>query len=448
MIKRYTPKRIGQNWTDRAKFDTWLKVELAIILARCNLGIYKSGIFERIRARARFKVKDVVERDRQIEHDLQAFVEMVRESLPQPLRRYVHDDVTSFDIEVPALALLFLRVGKILLEDLQKFIDALRSTASEHMWTYCIGITHGKDGEPTTFGWRLCSYLELMERAKEKLQSLLEDIKMVKCSGAMGNWMTITPAEEEKVIKILGLRVRPAATQIVARDVFARFLSELAVIGGDIEKIATDLRLLATSAYEEIREPRKPGQKGSSAMPHKRNPILLERMCGMAIALRGYAAMGQEIIRTWLERDIAHSCVERIAFPDATIVLDYMFIKMTGIISRMQVNRGQMARNIDRPRGCWASENVKKLLCNMGFDTQEVYKLVQRCAFEAMDQKRSFRSVLLVAKFPRGRKTIGQLVSRKALNNCFDFKTPLKKNLPQAYERMGLDMEKALSPNR
>lgn len=447
MIKRYTLPKIGRVWTDRTKFNTWLKVELAVIKARCNLGIYDPKIINLIRPQARFRIRDIIKLDQQIEHDLEAFVEIVRQSLPHKLRRFIHDGLTSYDTEVPALALQFRQAGKILIEDLQELIDALRLRASEHMWTYCMGITHGQDAEPTTFGWRLCGYLDLIEQGKKNLLQALEQIKMVKCSGAVGNWMTISPQEEQEVYRILGLRVRPAATQIVARDVFANFLSQLAIIGGGIEKIATDLRLLATSAYGEIQEPRKKKQKGSSAMPHKKNPILLERMCGMAIMLRGYAAMGQELIRTWLERDIAHSCVERIAFPDATIILDYMLQKMTRIISGMIINRKQMVRNINRSRGCWASEKVKLLLCNKGFDTEKVYSFVQACAFKAFEQRRPFRAVLLKTSFPGKRKTLGELISRQEINACFDFKTSLKRNLPQAYKRMGLNPDKALPPN-
>lgn len=223
---------------------------------------------------------------------------------------------------------------------------------------------------------------------------------------------------------------------------------KIAIIGGDIEKMATDLRLLATSPFAEVREPRKKDQKGSSAMPHKRNTMLLERMSGMAIALRGYAVMGQELIRTWLERDIAHSCVERVAFPDATILLDYMLQKMAGIVAGLEVNRKQMADGINRSRGCWASEEVKLLLCAEGLDPETVYQFVQQAAFRTFDQEFDFdfQSVLVHEIFPGKDALLSELVNPEKFKACFDFKSALQ-NLGQAYERMGLDLTRALPPN-
>lgn len=444
MIERYTTKEMAPVWTDQAKFQTWLEVELAVIQARCVMGIYPANVIEDIRPIARFAVDDVNELDKVIEHDLEAFVEVVRASLPPVLRRYVHDGLTSYDVEVPALALQFTRAQGIIFADFDKLCHALREKASEHMWTYCMGMTHGQDAKPTTFGWRLCGYLEMLTRGWQNLCEADDQIREVKCSGAVGNYMTISPELEERVCSILGLSVRDAATQIVARDVFANVLSQIAIIGGEIEKMATDLRLLATSPFAEVREPRKKKQKGSTAMPHKRNTILLERLSGMAIALRGYAVMGQELIRTWLERDIAHSCVERIAFPDATILLDYMLQKMTGIITGLEVDRQKMADGIKRSRGCWASEEVKLLLCEQGLDTEQVYEYVQSCAFSAFDNNQQFLGVLLATPFDN--TPLKQRVTVKALRDCFDFKRSLQ-NLQTAYARMSLNPDKALPPN-
>jgi len=447
VIARYTPKEIGAVWTDQTKFQTWLDVELAVIEARCQLGVYLPDISERIRSQASFEVEAINELDRQIEHDLLAFVEVVRRSLPPELRWYVHDGLTSYDTEVPALALQFRKAGGILVSDLDLLITSFRRKASEHLYTYCMGVTHGQDAEPTTFGWRLCGYLDMMQQGKDSLISVLENISLVKCSGAVGNWATISPELEERVCKLLALRPRPAATQIVSRDVFARLLAEVAIIGGCLEKIATDLRLLATSAYREVQEPRKPKQKGSSAMPHKINTILLERICGMAIMLRGYAAMGQELIRTWLERDIAHSCVERIAFADATIVLDYMLQKMYWIVENLIVYRPKMAHGIQRSLGCWTSEHVKLLLCRKGIDPEDVYLFIQSCAFKAFEEQRLFRDVLWESVVPSVGKTLSEVIEAAELDSCFDFKQQLSSLSATAIKRMGLDPTLALPPN-
>jgi adenylosuccinate lyase len=447
VIARYTPKEIGAVWTDQVKFQTWLDVELAVIEARSQLGVYSPDVGERIRSQASFEVEDINELDRQIEHDLLAFVEVVRWSLPPELRWYVHDGLTSYDTEVPALALQFQKAGAILDNDLDALITSFRRKAGEHLYTYCMGVTHGQDAEPTTFGWRLCGYLDMLQQGRVNLTSALEQIKMVKCSGAVGNWATISPELEECVCQLLGLRLRPAATQIVSRDVFARFLAEVAIIGGCLEKIATDLRILATSAYREVQEPRKPKQKGSSAMPHKINTILLERLCGMAIMLRGYAAMGQELIRTWLERDIAHSCVERIAFADATIILDYMLQKMNWIVENLIVHRSEMAQGIQRSLGCWASEHVKLLLCRKGIDPEDVYLFIQGCAFNAFDEHRLFRDVLWESVVPSIGKTLSEVIEAAELDSCFDFKQQLSSLPATAIKRMGLDPTQAMSPN-
>ena len=447
MIERYTPKKIGRIWTLGMKFKMWLVVELAVIDARCDMGIYPADVGKKIRKLAKFRVRDIVELDKKIEHDLIAFVETVRKTLPKHLRKCFHDRMTSYDTEEPALALQLIKAGEIILTELDHFINALRIMASKHMWTFCIGITHTQDAQPTTFGWRLCMYLEMMERAKMNLRVVLGQAKLSKCSGAVGNYGTIDPELEKAVLGNLGLRVRPAASQITQRDVIARIMNEIAVLGSNIEKMAIDIRLLSQTAVWEVVEPRKKGQKGSSAMPHKKNPILSERMSGMPRLLRGWAHAGMENIPTWLERDISQSSVERIILPDATSTIVYMLQKMTGIISRLEVNRDIMLKNIGRTRGCWASEKVKSFLCDQGFDTEAVYSFVQQCAFTVFEKRRSFKLILLSSRLPRRQKTLAELLGPKCLDQCFDYRTPLRQNLPAAYARNNLDISLALESN-
>lgn len=435
MIERYSPAKIKRIWTLWMKFKMWLKVELAVIDARCAMGIYPADVGKKIRKLAKFKVRDIIELDKKIEHDLIAFVEVVRASLPKELRKYVHDGMTSYDTEEPALALQLKSAVRVIHDELSAFINAISHMASKHMWTYCIGITHTQDAQPTTFGYRLCVYLEMMERSRTNFEFLLGQVELSKLSGAVGNYGTINPKLEKQVLQKLRLRVRPAASQITQRDIIARLLNEIAVLGSDIEKIAIDIRLLSQTAAWEVVEGRKKDQKGSSAMPHKKNPILSERMSGMARLLRAWAHAAMENIATWLERDISQSSVERVILPDSTITIVYMLQKMTGIISQLEVNRDIMRKNINRTRGCWASEKVKLYLCDQGFDTEQVYTFVQQCAFRAFEEKRSFKSILLSSKFPGQRKTIAEKFGNKCLNKCFDYRGPLRKHLPEAYRR-------------
>ena len=450
MIPRYSPKDLALIWTPKAQFQSWLEVELAVIQARCNLKIYPANIISEIQTYikpASFMtdeiVQAIIDMDRLIEHDLQAFVDVVRTWLPENLRHYIHDGLTSYDTEVPALALQFQIAIGIILADLQVLIDALQKQASHHMWTFCMGNTHGQDAKPTTFGWRLCGYLEMLQGAHAGLVITMLRIEEVKCSGAVGTYENISPRLEAEVCRLLGLQPRRAATQIVARDVLANLLSVIATTGGCLEKIATDIRLLASSPFGEVREPRKAEQKGSSAMPHKKNTIITERICGMAIMLRGYAVMGQELIRTWLERDISHSSTERVAFADATCILDYMLQKMSWIFEGLEVNRERKAQGISRSRGCWASEDAKLLLERKGLDPEYAYRLVQGCAFAAFEDKKDFEDVLQ-DQVGRERSII---ISSAELDSCFDFANRLRNSLPTAYKRFNLDESLALPSN-
>lgn len=446
MIVRYTPEKIGGVWTDEMKFQTWLEVELAVIKVRCDQGEYPKEVYPRIKKQAKFNVDKIIELDKIIEHDFLAFIENVRSYLDEDLRKYFHEELTSYDIEIPAQSLQLKRAGVFIIEDLRNFISTVRHQASIHMWTYRMGMTHGKDAKPSTLGWLFCTYLDALELRAEDLVLAFDKVKKAKCSGAVGNYMTISPDLELAVLKELGLEPRPA-TQITMRDVLANVVSQIAILGGVIEKMAIDLRLMATSRFAEITEPRRKKQKGSSAMPHKKNPILLERMSGMSSVLRGYALTMQENIKTWLERDIAHSSVERIVLPDATSLIDYMLLKMTWIMDNLVVHRDNMAKNIEEEGGTWASEEVKTLLCKKGFDTEKVYHFVQKCAFLAMEKGRSFCAVLLSSEFSDTGQILNDLIDPTEIEACFDFKIVLKKHMPVVYKRNGLNASLAMKAN-
>jgi adenylosuccinate lyase len=438
---------MGALWTYRAKFDAWLAVELAIILARCNLGIYPKDVYRKIKKCARFTVADVLARDAEINHDLQAFVDVVRLSLPLKLRRYFHEKVTSYDTEEPAQARILLKAGALIMSDLDRLIDVLWRQASEHMWTFCIAVTHGQDAQPTTLGWRFCDYLELFQRNRDNLRFILSQVAESKCSGAVGNNVRVSPELEAEIFRILHLKPRRVATQVVSRDVIARLMAELAVIAANMEKMAIGLRLLGLTANFEVLEPRRIGQKGSSAMPHKRNPVISEQITGLARVVRADSNAALENVALWQERDISHSSVERVILPDGFCLIDYMLAKATGVIGRLEINRKRMAHNIGRIYGCWASEDLKTLLCDKGHDPEEVYYYLQQACFEAMDNKRQLLGILLRRRMKAKRGQTAQKVTEQELRDCFHYRRPLRKVMPELYRRFNLDPKLALPPN-
>ncbi|MFH1207507.1 MAG: lyase family protein [Patescibacteria group bacterium] len=447
MLKRYSRDVIACLWTDEAKFRRWYTVERAAIMAKVNLGFYKPDVIDRFQEDITIDADEINRIDKEIEHDLLAFLMSVTAQIEPSYQHFLHEDMTSYDTEEPALGLILKDVGALLDKDLEGLESILRRKAGQYYLIYKMALTHGQDGEPDVLVHTYCVFLDAVISARELLQNAVKRVRRVKFSGAMGNWLNISPDLETEVVSILGLETRQANGQITLRDNIANFMSVISTIGGMLEKFATDMRLHAMTACGEYREPRKPGQKGSSAMPHKRNTILLERLCGMAIALRGYAVMGQELIRTWDERDICHSSVERICLPDATILLDYMLDKMTWVVENLEVNTKRMAENIGRTLGCWASENVKSMIGKLGFANDDVYKFVQGCAFVAMDTKTPFRDVLWAAVFEPSGKPLSEMVSAGQLDECFDFASKLENAQRILIKRFGLDVSEALPSN-
>lgn len=457
MIKRYSPKRISRIWLLLRKFKMWLKVELAVIQAKENLGIYSPGTHARIKKQAKFTVREIEKREAEIEHDLQAFVDTVRKYLPPELAARFHELITSYDTEDPALALLLLLALDEIVRDLDALDASLVTVANLHQWTFCMGITHGQDGKVITYAARLLVYLDGIRQSRKMLLVIRDQLSMTKCSGAMGTYDSVSPELEAEILRILGLTVRPAASQIVLRDAIARFMCEIAVLGGVLQKMALDNFILGQTAYREVIEGWKKKQKGSSAMPHKKNTIMNEREQGMPRVLRGNAHAALENIATPLERDISQSSVERIIIPDSTILISYMLQLMTKIVSGMEVRRGQMRDGISRTYGAWASEKIKtvlgQLLCTTesGYTPDDVYYFVQACTFRAVDTKQDLEGILHDARFPQlddeSCPLLRELIDPRALDPCFDFKSPLEQNMPTVYARNGLDPERALAPN-
>ncbi len=447
MLKRYSRIIMSGLWTDEAKFGRWYDVERAAIRAKVETKKYPDIVLMKYPEKITINADAINEIDKRIEHDLLAFLMYISSLIPAEFQHYLHEEMTSYDTEEPALGLILRDVGNVLDDDLEKLEVALRRRAGKSYRIYKMGTTHGQDGEPDVLIHTFCVFLDAVISARELLRAAVARVQRVKFSGAMGNWMNISPDLESRVLAILGLEVRPANGQITLRDNIANFLAVVSIIGGILEKFATDMRIHATTAYGEYREPRKQGQKGSSAMPHKRNTIILERICGQAIALRGYAAMGQELIRTWDERDICHSSVERICLPDATILLDYMLDKMTWVVENLEVNAARMAQNIDRTNGCWASENVKSLLGRYGYENDDVYRFVQKCAFQAMDTRTPFRDVLWTSVFEPANKPLSEIISADELDSCFEYAEKLATAQHILVRRFNLDTSEALPSN-
>jgi adenylosuccinate lyase len=389
MIDRYTREEIGAVWTAQRRMESWLAVELAATDAWAQEGVVPSEAAAACRSRAAFTVEAVEEREKVTNHDVAAFVDVVAASIG-PEGRWIHYGLTSSDVLDTALALQLLDAGRILLRGATVFRDALIERALEHKDTLCVGRTHGIHAEPTTFGLRLAGFAFEADRNLHRLQAAVEQIAVGKLSGAV----------EARVMHGLGLRREDASTQVVPRDRHAQLLSAIALAGAGLERFATEVRNLQRTEIREVEEPFGEGQKGSSAMPHKRNPILSERVTGLARVLRGYANTGVENVALWHERDISHSGAERVVLPDATILLDYMQELGQRVAAKMSVNEARMGANLDQTGGALFSQRVLTALVEAGMSRDEAYRVVQRAAQRTLDTGTPFRE-LIAAEAPQ-----------------------------------------------
>ncbi len=440
MIERYVPKKMAKVWNLQRKYQGWLEVELAFLWAKTKLEMIDRKIFDYISTHASFTVERIEEIDKEIEHDMNAFIATVRESLG-PYAGEFHKGITSYDIEDPALCLQLRESIEIIMDDLGVLMAVVLERAKEHKWTWMMGRSHGIQGEPITFGWKLCVWYYALERAHNRLRQAKKVISYGKISGAMGTYGDLDPQIEALVCQRLGLNPAKASTQILQRDRHAEYMSALAITAGTLEQIATEIRLLAKTEVGEVEEPRKPKQKGSSAMPHKKNPIICERICGLARVVQSNVQIAFQNIATWAERDITQSSAERVIFPDSTQVLDYMILKLTWVIKDLVVFPERMLANMEMSYGVTASQQVNVALLDKGLDPDTVYYFVQKCAFKAVEQKRPFRQVLLeepmnITKFEEGLR-IGSILLPEELDKCFDYKNQLR-FLEEAMARFGL----------
>jgi adenylosuccinate lyase len=393
VIPRYTLPEMGALWSDEARFERMLEVELAVAEAQARHGLVPGDALEGIRARATVDVERIRELERTSDHEVVAFVDQLAERIG-PEGRFLHLGLTSSDVLDTALALQLRAAGERLREDLDRLIAVVVGRAREHATTVLMGRTHSVHAEPTTLGLKLAGWAFELDRARDRLDGAVAETATGKLSGPVGTYSHLDPDLEAEVLDRLGLAAEPAATQVVARDRHASFLAAIAVAGGTLERIATEVRNLQHTEIGELAEPFRAGQAGSSAMPHKRNPIVAERIAGLARLLRGYAQAGFEDQALWHERDISHSSVERVALPDATILLDYMLVKTAGLVEGMTVNAARMRQNIDRGLGLWASSRLLLALVEAGMERQVAYRIVQRDALRAADEERPFRAIV------------------------------------------------------
>lgn len=430
MIDRYTRPEMGSIWTDENRFNAWLEVEILAAEAWAELGVIPREDAEKIRERASFDVKRIHEIEEQTRHDVVAFTRAVSETLGEE-RKWVHYGLTSTDVVDTALSYLLKQANDILLKDLEQFLSILKEKAQEHKYTVMMGRTHGVHAEPTTFGLKLALWHEEMKRNLERFNQAADTVRVGKLSGAVGTYANIDPFVEKYVCEHLGLKPAPISTQTLQRDRHAHYVSTLALVATSIEKFAVEIRGLQKSETREIEEFFAKGQKGSSAMPHKRNPIGSENMTGMARVIRGYMLTAYENVPLWHERDISHSSAERIILPDTTIALNYMLNRFGNIVKNLTVFPENMKRNMEKTYGLIYSQRVLLALIDRGMSREEAYDLVQPKAMEAWETETPFRKLI------EADETITAKLSPAEIDDCFDYHYHLK-NVDMIFERLGL----------
>jgi adenylosuccinate lyase len=397
VIERYTRPEMGAVWSERRKLETWLQVELAVVDVLAQQGVVPDEDAAEVRDRASFTVEEVKEREKVTDHDVAAFVDVVAGSVGEA-GRWVHHGLTSSDVLDTALGLQLSQAGMILIGGAADYRRALVARAREHVNTLCVGRTHGVHAEPTTFGVKLAGFAFEAHRNLRRLERAVEGVSVGALSGAVGTYAANGPEVEEAVLKRLGLARENVSTQVVPRDRHAELLSAIALAGAGLERFATEIRHLQRTEVREVEEPFRAGaQKGSSAMPHKRNPIVTERITGIARLLRGYAQTGLENVALWHERDISHSSVERVSLPDATILLDYAQHLAIRVVEGMTVHEDRMRENLNITHGALYSQRALLALVEAGRSRDDAYRIVQEAAQRAWDERTPFRDLLAAA---------------------------------------------------
>ena len=427
MIDRYSREEISKIWDLNSKFKYYLDVELAVCKAYNKLGQIPDEALNEIISKADFSVERIDEIEKEVHHDVIAFLTNVNENVGEN-SRYIHMGMTSSDVIDTALALQMKDAGKIILNDIDSLLSVLKEKAKEHKETICIGRSHGIHAEPMTFGVKLCGWIDLFERNKRNFEKALNEANVGQISGPVGTYSNISPEIEKLTCEFLGLTPAKFSTQVIARDIHSQYLQALALIASVVEQIAVELRHLQRTEVLEVEEGFSKGQKGSSAMPHKKNPISGENLSGLARVVRSNSLASMENIPLWHERDISHSSVERIIFPDSTILVDYMLSRLEKTIKNLVVHKDNMFKNTNLFGGIVFSQKVLLKLCSTGMLREDAYKLVQRNALDAFNNHGSFIENLL-----KDNDVLSHLTEDE-IKNCFNIEDYLQ-NIEAIYKR-------------
>lgn len=431
MIPRYTRPEMGALWSDEAKFRSWLQVELAACEVLCERGKIPPEDLKIIRQKADFDIRRIDEIEVEVKHDVIAFLTAVAEKVG-PSSRYIHLGLTSSDVLDTALAIQIQRAMELIGQDVKALRETVGRRAREHRHLIMVGRTHGIHAEPMTFGLKLALWYEDLGRCEERLEQVRERIRQGKISGAVGTFAHLPIEVEEAVCARVGLKAAPISTQVLQRDLHADLIQNLALVAAQLEKMAVELRSLQRTDIHEVEEAFTKGQKGSSAMPHKKNPISAENISGLARILRGNAVAALENVALWHERDISHSSVERVIIPDSFILLDYMLVRLSKVIENLQVFPEQMKANLEKMGGLIFSQAVMLRLVESGVTREEAYRMVQRNAMCVWQGQGDLKTLL-------GQDSeVTQALGREGLEECFDL-DPLLKNVDRIFARVGLD---------
>jgi len=429
MIERYSRPKMKRVWSDENKFNKWLDVEIAVCDAWAEIGAIPRSAIPKIKM-AKCNMKRMEDILKETRHDMTAFLGSVAESIGEE-SRYIHLGLTSSDVMDTATSLQMVEASNLLIQDVKELTAILAQRAIEHKNTLMIGRTHGVHAEPITFGLKLALWVEEMRRNLQRLAEAKKVISVGKISGVVGTYATVTPEVEQKACRKLGLEPAPISNQVLQRDRHAQFVTTLAIIAGSLEKFATEIRALQRTEVREVEEPFGAGQTGSSAMPHKRNPELTERVCGMARLVRGYALTSLENIALWHERDISHSSNERITLPDSCLAIDYILALFASVMRRLQIFPHRMKKNLELTKGLVFSQRVMLALIDKGLSRQKAYEIVQRNAMKAWKGTKSFLTLI------KADKEVTNVMASAELEKLFDYKYYLQ-HVDDIFLRLGL----------
>ena len=420
MIERYSREEVKKIWQDHNRYKIWLDIELAAALAMEKYKIIPKGVYKKVKSKSKIDVKKILKIEGKVRHDVIAFLSSIMERSGKE-GRFLHKGMTSSDVLDTCFNLQLKQSGEILLKDIDNLLSAIKKQSIKHKFTLCIGRSHGIHAEPTTFGLKLLTYYAEFTRNKKRLESAIEDISTCAISGAVGTFANIDPRIEKFVANKLKLKIEPISTQIIPRDRHAHFFSVLGIIASSIERFSVEIRNLQRTEVAEVYEFFKKKQMGSSAMPHKKNPVLSENLTGLARLIRSMVIPAMENVALWHERDISHSSVERNIGPDATVTLDFALNRMSEVVNSMKINKNNMKKNLDLTKGLFFSQRVMLFLTEKGLKREVAYRIVQKCALRAIDQNISFYDSLMEDK------KIRDIITVNNLKNLFDFGYHTKK---------------------